>query len=247
MDIRLADAPPTTAEREAVDGVLGTPLSAWEGGARRGRRPLRARRALRALAAPSAPARAPRGAEPRRVDQPRRRSVRVPQAHDPAGRGIRGGELLRPLRTRATPAARHPRLHRHRLHVPRRHRARRGARTHRRPGGRAPGNGTSIWLESPCLGMCERAPAALVTRAGEDATNMRSLRPRAADIVAALAGAESPGRRRALVPQAASRPPAPAQDRQRRPGEPRQLPRRRRLRRAPPGASRWARPVSSAR
>src|SRR6478672_12677700 len=34
MDIRLADAPPTTAEREAVDGVLGTPLSAWEGGAR---------------------------------------------------------------------------------------------------------------------------------------------------------------------------------------------------------------------
>ncbi len=34
MDIRLLDAEPTSAEREAVDACLGSPRSAWEGGAR---------------------------------------------------------------------------------------------------------------------------------------------------------------------------------------------------------------------
>ena len=69
VDLAL-DSPPTTAEREAVDGVLGAPASAWVGGERgadghsaRGGHAARAQRA-------SAAAGAPRGAEPGRVDQP---------------------------------------------------------------------------------------------------------------------------------------------------------------------------------
>src|SRR6185312_2940450 len=46
----------------------------------------------------------------------------------------------------------------------------------------------AIWLESPCLGLCERAPAVLVTEAGEDPSE-RSVAPAGAeDVAAALAG-----------------------------------------------------------
>ena len=47
----------------------------------------------------------------------------------------------------------------------------RRARARRRAGGAAARAGQRpgpIWLESPCLGMCERAPAAMVTVAGEE-------------------------------------------------------------------------------
>ncbi len=36
------------------------------------------------------------------------------------------------------------------------------------PAGKANGSGRAMWLRSPCLGLCDRAPAALVTRAGDD-------------------------------------------------------------------------------
>ena len=56
------------------------------------------------------------------------------------------------------------------------------------PSGEHPGNGRAIWLESPCLGLCERAPAVLVTQAGEDPAE-RSIAPAsAAQIADALAG-----------------------------------------------------------
>ncbi len=56
------------------------------------------------------------------------------------------------------------------------------------PAGEHPGNGQAIWLESPCLGLCERAPAVLLTEAGEDPSE-RSIAPAtAADVAAALAG-----------------------------------------------------------
>jgi NADH-quinone oxidoreductase subunit F len=56
------------------------------------------------------------------------------------------------------------------------------------PAGEHPGNGHAIWLESPCLGLCERAPAVLLTEAGEDPSE-RSIAPAtAADVAAALAG-----------------------------------------------------------
>ena len=104
----------------------------------RRRRPLGPRRPRRARAAASAAPGAPRGPEPGRVDQPGGARIRVPAAHDPAGRGVRRRELLRALRARAARPARDPRVHRHRLHVPRRQRARRRAGADRRPGRRAP-------------------------------------------------------------------------------------------------------------
>jgi NADH-quinone oxidoreductase subunit F len=56
------------------------------------------------------------------------------------------------------------------------------------PAGEHPGNGHAIWLESPCLGLCERAPAVLVTEAGEDPSE-RSIAPASGeDVAAALAG-----------------------------------------------------------
>ena len=237
MDIRLADAPPTTAEREAVDAVLGTPLSAWEGGARgadghfaRGGHAARSQRHLllpvlhevqsrvgwispgalayvcRRLTIPPAEAYGVASFYALFALEPRPPLV----AHvctDIACMCRGGAELVEELERTVGPAGEHP------------------------------GNGTSIWLESPCLGMCERAPAALVTHAGEHASRGRDRagprgrhRRRAGGrrIAGSSARARAAGRR--------ARPPAAAPDRPGRPGEPRQLPRRRRLRRAPPGA-----------
>ncbi len=56
------------------------------------------------------------------------------------------------------------------------------------PAGQTSEDGWSMWLESPCLGLCERAPAVLVTQAGEDPAE-RSIAPAsAADVAGALAG-----------------------------------------------------------
>ncbi|MFN8619998.1 MAG: NAD(P)H-dependent oxidoreductase subunit E [Chloroflexota bacterium] len=56
------------------------------------------------------------------------------------------------------------------------------------PAGTPSADGTATWLRSPCLGRCERAPAALLTIAGETPV-AQSLAPVDADgIVAALAG-----------------------------------------------------------
>ena len=37
------------------------------------------------------------------------------------------------------------------------------------PAGTSDAAGERTWLRSPCLGLCERAPAAMITRAGTDA------------------------------------------------------------------------------
>jgi NADH-quinone oxidoreductase subunit F len=60
------------------------------------------------------------------------------------------------------------------------------------PAGAPSRDGASTWLRSPCLGLCERAPAAMVTAAGE-APRVITLAPvDAADIVAAV-GADADG------------------------------------------------------
>ena len=77
-----------------------------------------------------------------------------------AGRRLRGGHVLRDVRRRAAGAARRARLRRHRLRPVRR-------RGDRRPAGatssgpRAPAT-DACWVRSPCLGLCERAPAVLL-------------------------------------------------------------------------------------
>jgi NADH-quinone oxidoreductase subunit F len=72
------------------------------------------------------------------------------------------------------------------------------------PAGGHRSNGNAIWLESPCLGLCERAPAALVTVAGEEPAE-HSLAPATEDAVAGmLAGGTPPPPLAPLVPQAGS-------------------------------------------
>ncbi|MEX0833913.1 MAG: NAD(P)H-dependent oxidoreductase subunit E [Actinomycetota bacterium] len=65
------------------------------------------------------------------------------------------------------------------------------------PGSTAAG-GTATWLRSPCLGLCEKAPAVLVQEAGEE-TNDRSVAPATADGVKALLAGSSPDGARSVT------------------------------------------------
>ena len=71
------------------------------------------------------------------MDQPRRAQLHLPAAHDPAGRGLRRGHVLRAVLARAAAAGRGARLHRHRLHGGRREAAVRRSRGPDRAEGRA--------------------------------------------------------------------------------------------------------------
>jgi NADH-quinone oxidoreductase subunit F len=53
------------------------------------------------------------------------------------------------------------------------------------PTGKPCADGRAVWLRSPCLGLCERAPAALITAAGENPRE-RVLAPAAAGAIEAL-------------------------------------------------------------
>ena len=103
------------------------------------------------------------------------------------------------------------------------------------PEGDLSDDGSATWYRSPCLGQCDRAPAALVTVAAE-APEEHVLAPTTArDVLASLAGEDVPRRpghdaaadRRLAAAALARRP--------HRPGQPRRLPRRRRLRDAARG------------
>ena len=54
------------------------------------------------------------------------------------------------------------------------------------PEGSHPGNGQAVWHESPCLGMCEYAPAAMLTVAGPEPREASAAPVDAADIAACL-------------------------------------------------------------
>ena len=165
------------------------------------------------------------------MDQPGGAGIRVPAAHDPAGGGVRGRELLRPLRARAARAPRDARVHRHRLHVPRQRRARRRARAHRRPGRRAPRERPLDLARKPVPGHVRAGPRRARHQRGRARPRARG-RPRGRirrggralrrGGARAPAAARAAGRRRV--------PPAPSPHREGRPGEPRQLPGRGRLR-----------------
>ena len=74
-------------------------------------------------------------------------------------------------------------------------------------GGPGP-DGRTTWLRSPCLGRCERAPAALLTVAGETPETI-ALGP--VDAAGILARVDSAAAGRAVVPE--DRPPAPTPER----------------------------------
>jgi NADH-quinone oxidoreductase subunit F len=202
VDLRIDDRAATAAERQAVDAVLGPPESSWEGGDRsaadsraaRGGHAARARRHLLLPALHAVQARAgwispgALGYVCRRLTIPPAEAYGVASfyalfsmeprppvvAHvctDIACRCRGGDELVAELERTVGPPGEHP------------------------------GNGRAVWLESPCLGQCERAPAVLVTVAGEQPEE-RSIAPAGAAAVAdALAGRLPPAATPDRLPQ----------------------------------------------
>ena len=201
MDLRLTNTPPSEAEREAVDAVLGPPTSSWTGGERGldGRAAVggHSARAQRHLLLPvlhavhdrvgwiSPPA---LGYVCRRLTIPPAEAYGVasfyalfalePRAPVVAhvctdiGCMCRGSrELVEQLEQTVGPSGEHP------------------------------GNGASIWLESPCLGLCEQAPAVLVTMAGELPTSYSIAPADAGQVAGALAHTVSASTA-TVVPQA---------------------------------------------
>jgi len=176
MDIRLREAQAADEERAAVDALLGPPRSAWDGGERgsardahsaQGGREQRERRhlllpALQSLQArvgwisegglnyvcerlsvPPAEAWSVATFYALLATTPRPRRV-VHVCDDIACRTRGAAELCARLEREAGPAH----------HVPS------GGHAHHEAGRPA-------WMRSPCLGLCDAAPAALVTEAGE--------------------------------------------------------------------------------
>jgi NADH-quinone oxidoreductase subunit F len=204
MDIVLHNEVPSKGEREAVDAVLGPPGSSWESGAdlseedrhvARGGHAARARRHLLLPTLHAVQSRAgwiSRGALNyicRRLTIPPAEAYGVatfyalfslePQppvvAHictDVACKPRGSGELCANLERLIGPEGQHA------------------------------GNGQAIWLESPCLGMCERAPAALVTVAGEEPREHAVAPADAQDIASLLAGGDAKPEPPPSIPQA---------------------------------------------
>jgi NADH-quinone oxidoreductase subunit F len=164
VDLRLPDAAPTQAEREAVDAVLGPPSTGWEGGAR----------------ATQAEGRVARGGHEARE----RRHLLLPALHALNGRAgwISPGGLRYVCERLTVPPAeaygvatfyamfstepRPPTL----IHVCDDIACQvNGAEALVADVERGLGDGEVAVVRSPCLGMCDRAPAALVQRFGEPA------------------------------------------------------------------------------
>jgi NADH-quinone oxidoreductase subunit F len=188
MDLRLTTTEPSAEERAAVDDVLGAPDSAWVGGERgadghmaRGGHSARAQRHLLLPVLHEVQSRIGWISPPalgyvcRRLTVPPAEAYGVASFYALFGLEPRppvvahvctdiacmcrgSAELVEQLERSVGPAGQHP------------------------------GNGTSIWLESPCLGMCERAPVALVTRAGRDASEHAIPDATPEQVVAALRG-----------------------------------------------------------
>lgn len=169
MDLRYTDAAPSDAEREAVDALLGPPPSGWEGGAERTDEDLRWARGGAAAAKD-------------------RRDQLLPALHavnDRVGWISEGALGYICHRLTVAPAEAYgvatfyamfsvrPRPAKV-LHVctdlacaARGSAAVRADLTERLGPPGTPAEG-AVWQESPCLGLCERAPAALLLRAGRD-------------------------------------------------------------------------------
>ncbi|MCX5144211.1 NAD(P)H-dependent oxidoreductase subunit E [Streptomyces sp. NBC_00338] len=178
MDLKHTDAAPTDAEREAVDSLLGPPPSGWEGGTTRSDEDLRWARGGASAAKD-------------------RRDQLLPALHavnDRIGWISEGalGYLCRRLTVAPAEAygvatfyamfslrPRPPKV----LHVCTDLAcAARGSAalcadltTDFAPAGTATEGAT--WQESPCLGLCERAPAALLIQAGEQPRSARPADP----------------------------------------------------------------------
>jgi NADH-quinone oxidoreductase subunit F len=205
MDLRLVPhAEPTAAERAALDAVLGQPTSGWEGGARAsgrdgntsaGGHAARARRHLLLPALWSLQERigwiSPGGLNEvcRRLTVPpadaygvasfyallalEPQPVRVVHVCDDIACRCNGAEELV-------------------THVEERF----------GPEGALSDDGSATWYRSPCLGQCDRAPAALVSVAGDAPLERAQAPMSAADVLSLLAGGEPAPSPTAPLPQA---------------------------------------------
>ncbi len=204
MDIVLHDASPSAGEREAVDAVLGPPGSSWQGATEVSDEDLhvarggQAARALRHLLLPTLHAVQARAGwiSPGALNYICQR-LTIPPAE---AYGVATFYALFSLAPQP-PAVAHvctdvacqprgaPEL---------------CAQLERRlgpKGGHRP-NGNAIWLESPCLGLCERAPAALVSIAGADPVEHQAAPATADEVLGLLAGGDAPPPPPPSVPQA---------------------------------------------
>ena len=204
MDLVIQNELPTAVEREAVDAVLGPPRSSWEGAERasardhhvaRGGHAARAQRHLLLPTLHTLQSRVgwiSRGALNyvcRRLTIPPAEAYGVasfyalfslePQppvvAHvctDVACIARGSQELVAELERTVGPEGSHR------------------------------GNGQAVWHESPCLGMCEHAPAAMLTVAGPEPREASVAPVGASDIAAMLAGGEPPPPPAPRIPQA---------------------------------------------
>ena len=241
---------PGPADR-ARDGRLGRRRARH-----RGRRAGRPRRPRGPRAPGPAAAHAPRDPGPDRLDQPGRAQPRLPAPHRAARGRLRRGDAS----TRCCPPCRGPpgsstcaTTWPAASPVPSR-----SARTSSAtlgPAGHPREGADATWMRSPCLGQCERAPAALFTIAGDPPDPPRH--GPAGRRRGILRGLEDPGTadRSGLADHEDTRPqpgaprgPAPVRPPGRRPGpappgprrahrpdQPHGLPRQRRLPRAPDG------------
>lgn len=212
MDIRLPDARPSTAERDAVDGVLGPARSAWDGGARGNPRDAyvayggHAQRAQRHQLLPCLQALQARvgwitagglAYVCERLCVPPAEAWSVATfyallATTPQPRRV--VHLCDDVACRARGAVSVGGVLERTLGPPLDHDAPPGAPNPERPG----------WTRSACLGLCDHAPAALVTEAGPapieahagnlDTTRVRSLLATPLDLADASAEPRIPQR-----------------------------------------------------
>ncbi len=193
MDLYLSQARPSETERRAIDAVLGPATSGWEGGKRRSD-----------VDGPSA-----RGGHEARAE----RHLLLPSLHQAQGRiGWISAGALNYICQRLTipPAEAYGvasfygmfSLERRAPNVA--HicddvvcRVKGGEalcsameKALGRPGGKSQ---SGAWLRSPCLGLCEQAPAALVTRAGQAGSEHAFGGTTPAQLLAALQSAAAPG------------------------------------------------------
>ncbi len=167
MDLHFTSDAPADAEREAVDSVVGAPASHWAGGDRGNPDDLRTSESghraagKRHLLLPALHAINDRcgwispGALNyccRRLDVPPAEAYGVASFYDLFSLEPRAPVVVRVCDDIACRAAGFERLRDEIASLP-------------IPEGGGPGDG-AIWARSPCLGLCDRAPAALVTASG---------------------------------------------------------------------------------
>jgi NADH-quinone oxidoreductase subunit F len=205
MDLKLVpSAEPTPGERAALDEVLGPPRSSWEGGARRtgaegntaggGH----AARAQRHLLLPALWALQERigWISPGGLNEICRR-LTVPPADAYGVASFYALFALEPRPPRVVHVCEDVacRCHGSQELI---------AQIEERFGaeGELSDDGSATWYRSPCLGQCDRAPAAMVAIAGEEPLDRAQAPTTAQAVLALLAGGEPAPSPRAPIPQA---------------------------------------------